>query len=504
MSDTTSDSRAIAATVTALPASAAERFAELVAARYKADGEWRELTYGEMVEAIDEIALGLVSLGIEVGDRVGILSDTRLEWTLASYGISVAGGVVVPVYPTNSPKECAWVLGNSGARAVFCENGDQRAKVEQVRDELPDLETMIGIEADGGEISLAELRERGRGQDRSGLSERRDAVKPEDAFEIIYTSGTTGPPKGVVLTHRNAMSVCEMVEELHFVQPGETTYLFLPLAHAFALTSQLASYDQGTMIVYFGGNTRAVLEEVVETHPTYLPSVPRIFEKLYTAAMKLAGQGSDEDRERFRQAIKLGVEVRQRRQRGEAVPDEMERAFEQADERLFSRVRAPVRRPHPPGRLRRRPHRTRDPGVLLRLRRAGARGLGDDRDHRRRHRGDAGPLQVRHRGPADAGRRDPDRRRRRDPDARAQRVPRVLAQPRGHRRDARRRLAAHRRSGPARRRGLPVDHRPQEGHHHHRRRQEPRPRQHRERPQAEPRSSPRRSCTATGVPTRWR
>src|SRR5205085_1035968 len=143
-----------------------------------------------------------------------------------------------------------------------------------------------------------------------------------------------------VLSHRNAMSVCEMVEELQFVQPGDTTYLFLPLAHAFALTSQLASYDQGTVIVYFGGNTRAVLEELVETHPTYLPSVPRIFEKLYTAAMKLAGQGSEEDRERFRQAIKIGVEVRRRRQLGEAVPEEWERAFEQAEERIFSKVRA--------------------------------------------------------------------------------------------------------------------------------------------------------------------
>jgi long-chain acyl-CoA synthetase len=340
MSETTSDSRAIAATVAALPASAAERFSDRVAARYKADGEWREMSYRQVTEAINETALGVGSLGIEVGDRVGILSDTRLEWTLASYGISAAGAVVVPVYPTNSPKECAWVLGNSGARAVFCENSEQRAKIDQVRDELPELETIIGIEPEGGEVSLDELRERGRQLDRSILADRQADVKPEDAFEIIYTSGTTGPPKGVVLTHRNAMSVCEMVEELHFVQSGETTYLFLPLAHAFALTSQLASYDQGTVIVYFGGNTRAVLEEVVETHPTYLPSVPRIFEKLYTAAMKLAEQGSVQDKERFHQAIKLGVEVRQRRQRGEPVSEEMEAAFERADERLFSRVRA--------------------------------------------------------------------------------------------------------------------------------------------------------------------
>ncbi|HEY3726360.1 MAG TPA: long-chain fatty acid--CoA ligase [Solirubrobacteraceae bacterium] len=339
MSETTSDTRAIASTVTALPASAAERFSDRPAARYKSDGEWRELTYGEVTEAIDEIALGLIELGIEAGDRVGILADTRLEWTLASYGISAAGGVVVPVYPTNSPHECQWVLGNSGARAVVCEDAAQLAKVDQVRDELPELETTIGIEPGCGDISLENLRERGRGGDSSVLAARRDAIEPTDAYTIIYTSGTTGPPKGVVLTHRNAMSVCEMVEELQFVQPGETTYLYLPLAHAFALTSQLASYDQGTVIVYFGADTRAILGELVETHPTYLPSVPRIFEKLYTAAMKLQEQGGDEDRERFQQAVKLGVEVRRRRERGEPVSDDMEKAFQEADQRLFSRVR---------------------------------------------------------------------------------------------------------------------------------------------------------------------
>ena len=123
------------------------------------------------------------------------------------------------------------------------------------------------------------------------------------------------------------------------MQPGERTYLFLPLAHAFALTAQLASYDLGTTIIYFGGDTKKVIEELVETHPTYLPSVPRIFEKLYTAAMKLQEQASDEDRERFKQAVKLGVEVRRRRERGEPVPAEMEQAFAAADERLYSRVR---------------------------------------------------------------------------------------------------------------------------------------------------------------------
>ncbi len=339
MTQSSSDQRAIAATVAALPGAAAERFGERTAARYRVDGDWRELTYADVGKAIEQVALGLAELGIEPGDRVGILADTRLEWTLASYGISAAGGVVVPVYPTSSPRECAWVLGNSGARAVVCDNAGQVAKIEEVRGELPGLATIISIEPGAGDMTLAELRERGAQRDPAELEERWSSVKPEDAYTIIYTSGTTGPPKGVVLTHRNAISVCEMVEEIEFISAGEITYLFLPLAHAFALTAQLASYDLGTTIIYYGGDTRQILQELIETRPTYLPSVPRIFEKLYTAAMKLQDQASDEDKERFAQAVKLGVEVRRRRQHGQEVPAEMAAAFDQAEERLYGRVR---------------------------------------------------------------------------------------------------------------------------------------------------------------------
>jgi len=337
MSDTSS--RVIASTVASLPGSAAERFPSRQAARYTADGEWRELSYAQMGEAIDEIALGLIELGIEPGDRVCILGTTRVEWTLASYGISAAGAVAVPIYPTNSPKECEWVAGNSGARAVICEDESQRQKLEAIRERLPELGHVIGMQAGGGELTLEELRARGRGGDREELARRQDNVDPHDAWTIIYTSGTTGPPKGVVLTHANAMSVCKMVEELAFVREDESTYLYLPLAHVFALITQLASTDQGTALVYFGGDTKKILEEIIETKPTYLPSVPRIFEKLYAAATAMQQQASPEDQERFRQAIKLGVEVRRRRERGESVPEQLEQQFQQADEQIFARVR---------------------------------------------------------------------------------------------------------------------------------------------------------------------
>ncbi|HEY1524527.1 MAG TPA: long-chain fatty acid--CoA ligase [Solirubrobacteraceae bacterium] len=339
MTDTTSTPRLIADTVAALPSSAAERFSDHVAARYKAGGEWREMRYAEAGQAIEEIALGLLELGIAPGDRVCILGNTRVEWTLASYGVSAAGAVVVPIYPTNSPKECEWVAGNSGAKAVICEDEGQSAKIEQIREALGDLEHVIGIEPGAGEITLDELRRRGAGRDRSELATRQEQVDPQDAWIIIYTSGTTGPPKGVVLTHANGMTVCKIVEELEFVQPDETTYLYLPLAHIFAVLTQIASYDQGTTIVYFAGDSKKILEEIIETKPTYLPSVPRIFEKLYGAAMKTQEEASEEDKKRFRQAVELGVEVRRRRQHGEEVSAEMEQAFQQADEQIFARVR---------------------------------------------------------------------------------------------------------------------------------------------------------------------
>jgi long-chain acyl-CoA synthetase len=333
------ETRTIADTVSALPGEAAERFPDHIAARYRSGDGWAEMTYAEAGKAIKELALGLVDLGVKPGDRVCILANTRPEWVIAMYAISAAGGIVVPIYPTNSPKECQWVAGNSGAVAVICEDEGQRKKFEQIRGELDDLEHVIGMTSDAGDISLDEVRERAEGQDESELVERQEKIDPEDPFIIIYTSGTTGPPKGVVLTHANAMSVCRVCEELEFITPEEVAYLYLPLAHVFGLTVPLASFDQGTTIVFMGGDTKKILEEIMETKPTYLPSVPRIFEKLYAAAQKMLEQASEEEQKQAREAVKLGVEVRNLRERGEEVPKEKEEAFQQADEKLFKRVR---------------------------------------------------------------------------------------------------------------------------------------------------------------------
>ncbi len=325
-------------TIARAAANAADRFGDRVSARWRDGEEWHEHTFAEVSEIVDQIALGLVDLGVQPGDRVALLANTRKEWTSSSLAISRAGAVVVPIYPTNSPEECEWVAGNSDSRIVICEDRTQADKIDQIRERLPHLEHVIVIEPEAdaakNEISIEQLRERAGSNDRAELERRCEAVKPADPYTIIYTSGTTGPPKGVVLSHGNGASVGVMVEEIGFINDDELTYLYLPLAHAFALTVQLASFDVGTGIVYFGGDITQIIPELMQSQPTYLPSVPRIFEKIYALALAMAP-----DEQQLRDAVKLGVDVRQRRRRGEDVPTEMVEAYDRAEEALYGKVR---------------------------------------------------------------------------------------------------------------------------------------------------------------------
>ncbi|MFL5845803.1 MAG: AMP-dependent synthetase/ligase [Solirubrobacteraceae bacterium] len=302
---------------------AAVQYADNVALKHKVDGEWLDVTFGEVGEIVTEIGLGLIDLGIEPGERVCILASTRPEWTYADFAITSAGAAVVPIYPTNSPEECEWVAGDSDAVAIIAENAEQVAKIDAVRDRLPNLRHIVVIDGPvDGTVALDELRERGRTRDPDELEARYEAVTAEDPFTFIYTSGTTGPPKGCVLTHGNYRNVVTMVEQRELFNDGDDlVYLFLPLAHAFALLVQLASFDRGVTIAYFGGDAKQIIPELMEVKPTYLPSVPRIFEKLFTLAQ---GQLSPEEILTIRT---VGGQMQDLLARGEQVPQELEDQF---------------------------------------------------------------------------------------------------------------------------------------------------------------------------------
>ena len=327
-------------TIADLMVCAAEQFADRVAVRHKVGDDWHDVTFAEVGDIVREIGLGLIDIGIAPGERVSLLCNTRPEWTYCDFAITSAGAVVVPIYPTNSPEECEWVAGNSESVAVVCEDASQVAKIVAVRERLPALRTIVVIEPAGDTadaISLDEVRERGRGRDAAELEARTAAVTPEDPFTFIYTSGTTGPPKGCVLTHGNYRRVVTMLESAGAVQDDEVTYLFLPLAHAYALLIQLVNFDVGTTIAYYGGDTTQIVPELQQVNPTYLPSVPRIFEKIYTLALS---SQPPEVQEKMQAAAKLGVKVRDLQVRGEEVPPELLEPFEAAEEQLFKNVRS--------------------------------------------------------------------------------------------------------------------------------------------------------------------
>ena len=321
---------------------AGRRHADRPALKHKAGGRWVDVSYRELAEAVKEVALGLVDFGIERGDRISIVSNTRPEWTFANFGILAAGAASVSVYQTNSPEECQYVLGHSESRAVFVEDAEQLAKVRQVQSQLPDLELIVVMEPSGDvgdAVALEDLRARGRGRDESEFEERATAVGPDDTCLYIYTSGTTGPPKGCVLTHGNYREVCTMAEAQGVLQAGEVVYLFLPLAHAFAVLIQFIAMDLGATIAFWEKDPLKIVPNLSEVRPTCFPSVPRIFEKIYTqATAKIAEVGGAKERI-FWWSVGVGRRVRELEQQGREPGFLLKAQYAFADKQVLSKVR---------------------------------------------------------------------------------------------------------------------------------------------------------------------
>jgi long-chain acyl-CoA synthetase len=318
---------------------AVDKYGDAPAQRFKVGDEWRDSSYADLGEVVKEVALGLIDLAIEPGEKISILAHTRPEWTHACFGILTAAGTLVTIYQTNSPEECQYVLSHSDSRAVFVEDAEQLAKIRAIEDDCPELQHVIVLDpgdADIGDaITLEELRERGRGRDASEWRQRYEAVGPEDICLYIYTSGTTGPPKGCLLSHANYRAITDAVVDDSTIQAGDSTYLFLPLAHAFAILIQFATFELGATIAYWSRNPKLIIADIAQVSPSYFPSVPRMFEKIYTLAT-----ANVEDKEGLSKAVEVGVKVRLLRDAGEPVPEKLEQAFDAAEEQLFKNVRA--------------------------------------------------------------------------------------------------------------------------------------------------------------------
>ena len=312
-----------------------------VALQYPRNGRSAYVSYSELGAIASEIARGLISLGIEPGDRVAILGATSADWTLADCGAVCAGAVVTPVYHTNSPPECAYVLGDSEARLIFCEDAAQAAKIRQVRDQCPALEHVVLFEdAAEGAISLDELRGKGAEVPPDAVARRLADVSPDDVATLVYTSGTTGPPRGCMLSHENFLATTRMyVEQLGFNQT-HSLYQFLPLAHVLARVAQAVALSVGARVIYWGGDTGKIVDELAATAPTHFPAVPRIYEKLHGAVLGRASDGPAVERALFRWALHCGSRARPAMREGRLPSLLADVQYRLADRLVLRKVRA--------------------------------------------------------------------------------------------------------------------------------------------------------------------
>ncbi|WFF00633.1 long-chain fatty acid--CoA ligase [Micromonospora sp. WMMD964] len=246
---------------------------------------WTDVTCLQFRDEVAAVARGLVAAGIEPGVRVGLMSRTRYEWTLLDYAIWAVGAVTVPIYETSSAEQAAWILEDSNAVGVVVETEAHADLVAGVRHRLPELNHVWQI--DGG--AVGELVTTGAEVEPAEVERRRKAVRADDLATIIYTSGTTGRPKGCVLTHRNMYAdVANAVPVLpNLFNAGASTLLFLPLAHAFARLIQIGVVQARATMAHCA-DTKNLVAELQAFRPTFVLSVPRVFEKVYNGAKQKA------------------------------------------------------------------------------------------------------------------------------------------------------------------------------------------------------------------------
>ncbi|MFD0397829.1 AMP-dependent synthetase/ligase [Kitasatospora sp. NPDC059811] len=248
----------------------------------KVDGRWQELTAVQFLAEVHAAAKGLIAAGIEPGDRVGVMSRTRYEWTLLDFAIWTAGAITVPVYETSSAEQVEWILGDSGAVAVVTETDQHVKVVDEVRGRLTGLKHTWQIE--GG--AIAALAEAGKDVPDETVQERRSTATADSIATIVYTSGTTGRPKGCQLTHANFLAECgNVVERLAplFRTGDSSVLLFLPLAHVLGRIAEIATAMAPIKLGHVS-DIRDVTAELAAFKPSLILGVPRVFEKVYNTA----------------------------------------------------------------------------------------------------------------------------------------------------------------------------------------------------------------------------
>jgi long-chain acyl-CoA synthetase len=299
-------------------------------------GGWREVSWRDADELVRAYANGLLARGVGKGDAFAILAQNSLDWALVDFALAQIGAVGIPIYANSSPKDVAYLLEHSEAVGIVCEDAEQLAKVESASDELPKLEHVLtyhdlaGLASHG--IDFAQTHP-------STLDETTAAIDEEDLYTILYTSGTTGPPKGCMMSHRNYYAMASVVDEMeNHTRPDDVMLLYIPLAHNFGRLMLLEGANVGFTIALLGDPLR-VAEAIPQVRPTVFPSVPRVYEKVYTAVTAKFDEATGMKRRLIDWALPIGREVSRLQSEGKPIPGGLARRHRLADRLVFSKVR---------------------------------------------------------------------------------------------------------------------------------------------------------------------
>lgn len=309
MRETTAPAQRTFTSADLIPVVARERAAErprTIPFEYFEGESWRPVTAGEFLRRVDRVAAGLVAAGVEPGDRVALMAETRLEWVIVDMAVWTAGAITVPVYPSSSAGQLEWILSDSGARVLIAEDEAHAAVVDDA--DLPATCENVHYLDDGG---LEFLEARGNDVGPEALEAALATLDPDTPASIVYTSGTTGRPKGCVITHRNLLAECHGLLDHpigSMAQRGKKTLMFLPLAHVLARAVTYTAF-LGEATVGFWADTSTILPRFADFRPHMILGVPRVFEKVRDGIAKKAGSGGRIKKEIFARAETVAIEA---------------------------------------------------------------------------------------------------------------------------------------------------------------------------------------------------
>jgi len=310
----------------------------------KEDGSYRPYSHRFFRQRVQQFARGLIGLGLAPGDKVGLMAETRFEWAVADLGIICAGGVDVPVYPTQTAEQAAFILANAEVTGLVVSNQAQLDKILETRDQLPPLRFIICMDAPEQEAAdvrtMADVEAMGNRLDNEYEMEARTAaLGPDTLLTIIYTSGTTGNPKGVMLSHGNLVANCKSCESYMPYGKDDIHLSHLPLSHVLERMSGYYSMLMRGVTIAYAEDIRKVAENIREVRPTVLVSVPRVYEKMYAGVMQAGRQSGFFKRKLFQMAMGVGKQAVPFFNTGKTMGGLLGYKWNMADKLVYSKVK---------------------------------------------------------------------------------------------------------------------------------------------------------------------